>query len=157
MGADLIGFLVKGPEKIELTEDLRSAAMKQLGKITEYISRYEQTQNNSSMSTAVNEALQSDLDHAYEQLGNMAEDQDMLYEELTSLELGFDDEALGKFVEWWHSPLGRNIAYRSDPDDDTKRIFFAGDMSWGDEPDGIGYRYLKWAVYTGVGALLGIY
>ena len=55
-------------------------------------------------------------------------------------------EALARFlVRAWNEllPNARDVAFRQIPGDETRRIIFAGDMTWGDEPDGTGYVLLR--------------
>lgn len=35
-------------------------------------------------------------------------------------------------------------------------IYYAGEMTWGDEPEGIGYQSLKWICLLGVDGVLGL-
>jgi hypothetical protein len=68
-------------------------------------------------------------------------------------------EAFVKFIDdfydFWKSS-SRDASSRIDPDDKTQQIVFAGDMSWGDEPDGYGYGLLKQLLECGVDEVLGI-
>lgn len=45
---------------------------------------------------------------------------------------------------------------RTDPDDPTQLLIFAGDMSWGDTPDGDGYNYLDALMMSGIADVLGV-
>lgn len=60
------------------------------------------------------------------------------------------------FVTWWQCPEGRDVCLRDDPDNPRQRLVFAGEMSWGDEPDGYGYQMLKQALAWGYANVLGI-
>ncbi|MEK6883205.1 MAG: hypothetical protein AABY22_26500, partial [Nanoarchaeota archaeon] len=50
----------------------------------------------------------------------------------------------------------RDVTSRLDPDDEEQKIVVAGEMSWGDEPQGGGYQALKYADQTGVLKVFGI-
>jgi len=58
-------------------------------------------------------------------------------------------------VDAW-APTYRDCCSRKDPDDPKQIIVFAGDMSWGDDPEGSGYQYLKELINSGIGEVLGI-
>ena len=56
--------------------------------------------------------------------------------------------------EW--PPDFRDCGSRQLPGSKTKWIFVAGDMSWGDRPDGLGYRYLDDLFMSGLNVFMGI-
>lgn len=52
------------------------------------------------------------------------------------------DCVLDRFFQAWEGGA-RDMAVRSYPDNDDEVIVVAGDMSWGDTPQGIGYQALN--------------
>jgi hypothetical protein len=50
----------------------------------------------------------------------------------------------------------RDTCSREDPDNPHKKLVYAGEMSWGDEPQGQGYQMLKRALAWGFAEALGI-
>ena len=61
-----------------------------------------------------------------------------------------------EFADGWNKGCFRDMAARQDPDNPARQIVVAGDMSWGDEPDGLGYQLLKKAFGLGIAQLLGV-
>ena len=66
------------------------------------------------------------------------------------------EPVIREFVEWWEHSEGRDTCSRQDPDDPRQKLVYAGDMSWGDEPDGYGYQKLKQAIAWGYAEALGV-
>jgi len=60
------------------------------------------------------------------------------------------------FVDDWNKPYYRDMASRPDPDDRNRKVVVAGELSWGDEPDGAGYQLLKRAFGLGIAQSLGV-
>ena len=60
------------------------------------------------------------------------------------------------FVDDWNKPHYRDMASRPDPDDRNRKVVVAGELSWGDEPDGAGYQLLKRAFGLGIAQSLGV-
>jgi hypothetical protein len=48
-----------------------------------------------------------------------------------------------QFVADWNDGGFRDLSYREDPLHPRRKVVVAGDLSWGDEPDGAGYQMLK--------------
>lgn len=61
-----------------------------------------------------------------------------------------------EFVSGWNDGCFRDLAYRDDPDKSRRKVVVAGELSWGDEPDGRGYQMLKKAFGLGIAQLLGV-
>ena len=80
--------------------------------------------------------------------------------ELIDLECvrGIEDpeEFVDEFIHFWDEPCGRDVSCRTfctKPGGGQKtlvKIVFAGDMSWGDEPEGYGYTTLKTSDMAGL-------
>ena len=63
---------------------------------------------------------------------------------------------VAEFVQLWVTSDMRDMTSREDPDDRKQYIVVAGELSWGDEPDGWGYQSLKRAFQLGITQALGI-
>jgi hypothetical protein len=61
-----------------------------------------------------------------------------------------------EFAESWNNSSFRDLAFRIDPKKPGRKVVVAGDMSWGDEPDGLGYQMLKKAFGLGIAQSFGI-
>ena len=127
MGQDLIGCLLKGP--YELPEDKRAEAVL-CAKATMLILR------------------QAAQDYAAEK-PFVAEAEELLEEYQIDPEYeldGYDvnDESIERMAEVavedlynvWNRNNARDMYCRADPDDMTQLLFFCGDVSWGDAPQG---------------------
>jgi hypothetical protein len=135
MGADLIGYLVKGPAKIP--ESRIKAAVRKCLK-----------QRQTLLDDAGKGANRGQrMDVALSATGEYFDPE----------EIPENPEAeIREFVDWWHGMGGRDTCCRTDPDNPREMLVFAGDMSWGDEPDGYGYQMLKRAHTWGVAEALGL-
>ena len=65
-------------------------------------------------------------------------------------------QAIREFVDWWHDLDCGDSCSRIDPDDPQQKIVYAGDMTYGDEPDGYGYQMIKKGHSWGFTEALGI-
>ena len=135
MGADQIGYLVKGPARI--------------------------------LTRGIPRAVRACLARRRELLDEAGPDADEWVRRETALEITnefFDpvdipddpEPVVKEFVDWWRSLNARDTTFRVDPDDPRQRIVYAGDMSYGDEPDGRGYQMLKRAFAWGFAEALGV-
>jgi hypothetical protein len=61
-----------------------------------------------------------------------------------------------QFVAGWNDGGFRDLSYRMDPLHPGRKIVVAGDLSWGDEPDGVGYQLLKKAFGLTIAQRLGV-
>ena len=61
-----------------------------------------------------------------------------------------------EFATGWNDGCFRDIAFRIDPDKPGRKVAVAGELSWGDEPDGLGYQMLKKAFGLGIAQRLGV-
>lgn len=120
MGADQIGYLVKGPTRIPAGR--LKAAVRACKRLRQELMR--------------DAGAGTDVDPR-----DIPED---------------PEAAIREFVEWWRVLDCRDTCSRPDPDDPRQKIVYAGEMSWGDEPDGYGYRMLKRAFTWGFAEALGI-
>jgi hypothetical protein len=60
------------------------------------------------------------------------------------------------FVDGWNGGRFRDLVTREDPRGPARKIVVAGELSWGDEPDGLGYQMLKKAFGLTIAQLLGV-
>lgn len=135
MGADMVGFLVKGPAKIPAKRI--AGAVRACRRLRQELLAAADSPENAG----------NRCDAALSLTGEYFDPAD----------IPEDPEAeVRAFVDWWHRPEGRDICMRDDPDDPRQRLVFAGEMSWGDEPCGYGYRRLKQALAWGFAKALGI-
>jgi hypothetical protein len=62
-----------------------------------------------------------------------------------------------ELIEEWPFSNYRDQIYRSDPLRSDYIIVYAGDMSWGDEPQGGGFKGLQRIMRSGLSTQLGIF
>jgi hypothetical protein len=65
-------------------------------------------------------------------------------------------KAVQEFVAGWNDGHFRDLAFRIDPEKPGRKVVVAGELSWGDEPDGRGYQMLKKAFGLGIAQRLGV-
>ena len=147
MGADLVGYLVKGPCKIDVEKLFTPVNLERVEKTREYV-----------------HSLNQWLRGAREQEAPIAPDPTLdnlrtwvtaYEEELDELE-GDAADWLRETAETWNNLDFRDVASRLDPDDPNQVIVFAGDMSWGNEPEGCGYQFLRQLEHSGFWSILGL-
>ena len=142
MGADLIGYIVKGPVKI--TKARQQKAIEYLDRV--FIIYNNANGDNEYMAKTMPKPASDLLDADECQFNNILEEN-----------IKFKTNDIVKaIVSFWHNPHYRDVCYVSDPDDKNQLIVFAGDMSWGDSPEGTGYRELDRMYWLGVNEALGI-
>jgi len=135
MGAEQIGYLVKGPARIP--ERRIPAAVR---------------------------ACKRRRAELLELAGPNADDYDRCNAALELTDACFDpldipedpEPTIREFVDWWSTLDARDTSSRPDPDDPRQRLVYAGEMCNGDEPAGLGYRMLMQALVCGYAGPLGI-
>lgn len=141
MGADLITYIVKGPAK--LSEKSRAEAVKLAENII----------------SACKEAVEKQDSGA-----GLSDKEIKQLQQLTGLDLDDNLESMaalnpecvvGDLYEAWAENF-RDVNGRYDPDDENQKILVAGELSWGDEPEGAGYQALKNAERCGLFEFFGI-
>jgi len=141
MGADLIGCLVKGPR--ELDRD-----------------RFEL-----ALGVAANVVGQATIAYELELADEPVEREDFDALDNTFIDLEYDlerirgldpEDLLKALVSVWEEHDARDLATRFDPDDDDQQIVFAGEMSWGDDPEGFAYQTIRDADKLGMLDVFGI-
>jgi hypothetical protein len=138
VGADMIGFLVTGPRKIN-DRAVRKAARW----------LWQTIKCGRRVCSACDGDIGADVDDVCPHCGH---DVVALPELKSEAEVV---EYVRKLVSDW-PPDFRDVASRQDPERDTDLLVFAGDMSYGDEPDGGGYQLLKTILGLGIADALGI-
>ena len=131
MSSCLIGYLVKGPLEISIPSD--EIIENHFNKITE--------------------KSYTHIDHREREVLSVFYDEEEVIQDY-SIERFKED--LEKFVIFWNDEIGSDISSRLDPDDDKQKLLFAGDSSWGDQPDGYGYEMLTFLEHTQSLDLFGI-
>jgi len=155
VGADLIGYLLKGPARISLKGRKFDRAAKRVKLFTRLLELDELTEEElrsafSAQELKVLDKLKIKPSLHIESLVGLKNEYASALKHIN----GFSAES---FVFWWNLPGADDTMFRRDPDNRRKRILFAGESTWGDEPDGYGYRRLKAALLSDVASILGIY
>ena len=65
-------------------------------------------------------------------------------------------KAVQEFAAGWNDGRFRDWSFRLDPEKPGRKGVVAGELSWGDEPDGLGYQMLKKAFGLGIAQRLGV-
>jgi hypothetical protein len=135
MGAELIGYVVKGPVKIQARR-ITAAARACL------------RQRKALLGDAGKGAMRSErMDAAQSATGAYFDPHDIPVNPKAEIQA---------FVDWWVTLDSGDTCSRTDPDDPRQKLVYAGDMSWGDEPEGTGYQMLKRAFAWGFAEALGV-
>lgn len=133
MGMDLIGYLVKGPVRAEKDEVDRRAYFDER-KIPFFESMVLDTENTRGESAPPLDDPSLEPDQLQ-----------VLGEEFEDFLASFDafSQACDEFEAFWNSERGRDTCFRLDPDDENQKFLFTGDMSFGETPDGTGFRAME--------------
>jgi hypothetical protein len=144
MGADLIGYMVKAP--VELPKDRIDEAVAQANSVISFAHEFVKKQEDNEEGYTLLEELGYTDEDVAKALGNSELDDCELENELEVLagryDIGDGEKVVKEFLDNWPY-IGRDVSFRRDPDDDSQCYMFAGDMSWGDEPEGFGYETLR--------------
>ena len=138
MGAILITYIVTGPKEIELTAEQREAIIAQANETKSRL-----------VAEIIEESGENNLKTAIEETGFNPELAPYLEDESGVA------KALDELLKIWHS-LPRDANARDLPGDDSRIIYVAGEMSWGDGPFGLGFTTLDNAAHLGLFPLLGM-
>jgi len=138
MGADLIGYMVIGPKKFDeyVLEKARAYLIRLQGQIDLALNKGEITQE-----------LRELVDMS--SLGDLHESERSAIEDLDSR---FDESLIDEFLDLWKYGC-RDSCCRPYKD---RQIVFAGEMTWGDTPEGTGYTILEAIEYVGLYKILGL-
>lgn len=141
MGADLICIIAKGPRQLPETGPMIEAAIAQgleiQAEIAKALAAYHREQ-------PYDELWDADIDPQYN------ED---YTQHLTDLDI---PAFVAEFIEGWNLCDYRDMGSRLDPDDESQQLLVAGELSYGDEPEGGGYLLLKDAFKLGIAETLGV-
>lgn len=151
MGADFISYCVFGPRKLSLGKKMMTKAQKQM---TEFVKK-----------AVALEELEKKADDgvpgADDALGVFMDENLRPYQEVSDITWATaykkDPMKLVKeLIEIWHkSPRDSNWRYV--PGSNQKRIvWYCGEMTWGDEPDGEGYQTMRRADLAGLHEIFGL-
>ena len=135
MGAEQTGYLVKGPMKIAT------------GRIKAAVRACRQRRQALLDDAGKGAGRGERCDAALSATGQMFDPEDIPRNPRA---------VIREFVAWWATTDGRDTCSRQDPDDARQKLVYAGEMSWGDDPDGHGYRMLQRAFAWGFAEALGI-
>jgi hypothetical protein len=138
MGADLTTFICKGPRDLnpKKKDQAVELAKSVIAAVNEYFEMKDPTDKDKKL---IQRLTGLDID------------------DLERYEVGDLDpeEVVDNLYCAWGAGF-RDCNARTDPDDDKQAIVVAGDMSWGDEPDGGGYQAFKYASMVGLFEFFGI-
>jgi hypothetical protein len=184
MGADLISYIALGPEQISLDEEKKAQIVKRvreyldaciaaaesllLGKKEVPAPRSQPVEAKCSLTLRFDSPPEMPTFKRIKELRGHKDYRSLIEQALDAC--GYCVEAkhiflatledLAKmvqgFVDDWNKPSFRDMATRQDPDHPDRKVVIAGDMSWGDEPDGAGYQMLKRAFGLSIAQFLGV-
>lgn len=153
MGMDLVGFLISAPIKREITDEMIESHRQRALELVEPVYRYltdETLPNNKTsadMQAAVKEveALYADsFQERFEDIGDELEDSTEILGQLRS------PQAFRSQVRALEERLASALAGSRDLamrelriDGELRHILFAGEGTWGDEPEGVAYSVIK--------------
>lgn len=128
MDADMIGVMIHGPTTIDAK--LRNQVIKDIADTTEDI--------------LVNATEDPDLENVF---GTFQLD-DITREDIVDKVTRTTDD----FIQIWNGESHARDLFvrRITVGNESREVLFAGDMSWGDEPEGIGYQTLMGAAALGI-------
>ena len=135
MDADLIGYLCIGPQKISNRRFLKAVETAR-----ETLMELKSWRDGGEMPEYL------------EDYGNGIDDVKQLK---SYIDINADPyDIVNEIVKFWENWNSRDCASRLL--NKKEQIIFAGEMTWGDEPDGVGYKCLKRMFILGIDKELGI-
>lgn len=140
MGCDMVGYILKGPVKL---------SRRKLPKAIQQLRRELKKQRDSGAGVCYRCDIESPIEmHVCQECG----------EPLPAAELTDDKAIADKVTDMFEAwpPDARDCTSRVDPDDPKQLLVFAGCETWGDEPDGSGYLYMKELLSLGIAETFGI-
>ena len=186
MGADLICYIALGPRKIRLSDRKVNQVARQVREYLDgCISAAERLlmgqknvpdpwKGSRDANQSIRLCLVSSMDDTIPKFGSIEdlrshpEYQDLVRRTLADCGrdveaghvFGSGPEDLAKevrdFVAGWNDGHFRDLSYRVDPLHPRRKVVVAGERSWGDEPQGVGYQMLKKAFGLTIAQRLGV-
>ena len=140
MGADQVGLLLKGPMTIDrvMFNTAVTAGM-------EFVKTARRALRKRPDATALKVMEDRNLDIDYE----VPDIADTCTADIRKM-------VEGVYGMWDESIVCRDLAWRTDPDDQNTRILFVGEMTHGDDASGLGYEILRDALKYNFASALGI-
>lgn len=186
MGADLICYIALGPSRIDLDESKGIRVAKQVREYLDAcIAAAEQlllgqeevpdprpapveAKRSTTLCLESSVKQQPQMFRSLEHLRSHPDYQDLVH--VVLIDCGRDVEAahaftstledlaaaVQAFVTEWNESCFRDLAAREDPENPGRKVVVAGELSWGDEPDGRGYQMLKKAFGLTIAQLLSV-
>lgn len=166
MGADLIGWFAKGPAELTVTDEQKNQLVdaitpvlhwwRGLGEDRESIigDHVDECPNTCQLGMDTDDFVAYFIATLYppENLEDLDNPVDPTDEQIES----HLRAAIDSLIAEWPPNEYRDCAMHPDPDDESQVICFAGEMTWGDSPDGAGFKALQSLAMTGVGSAVGI-
>lgn len=148
MGADLIGFLVKGPVTLETDPNTMQRAIAIATASLPILRAYNEAFERSGLEDLPANTDFSATPHL----------DDAILECNLPVELPekTPEEIVAEFVQFWTLQDARDLTSRNDPDDPSQQLLFAGELSWGDAPEGYAYTQLQLGLLLGLWDVFGI-
>ena len=154
MGADFISYCVFGPTKLSTSKKVFKKAEK---RFTEYV----------KLACELDELVKQACDSSKPR--EVADAADARVKELLNKHCidCTDDvtwateykdkpvQLIDDLFDVWHN-CSRDSSYRTLPGNKQRKVWYAGDMSWGDEPDGFGYLTMKRVDMAGLLDIFGL-
>lgn len=150
MGADLICYILKGPRVLELSPEQRAQLEIHGVQIIEFLDQHRPAWLDGGDHEGFPD-IPSNLYNDY--LADAFEDDEYLW---NTLVIQSSARILDELIGLWNGDYCRDLAIRVDPDDSTQQIAVAGELSWGDEPDGLAFQTFKSSGILGYLDALGI-
>lgn len=164
MGADLIGWMAKGPAELHVSPERKQEIAQRLQELVDWArdnlpANYDEAEE--FLAQCGQEQLPACVDSMW--AASYPEEFLQMLEQLTPE--GETDPAKSRdhllgyidgLVEAWPPEGCRDVSSAIDPDDSTQVLVFAGEMTWGDEPQGEGFQLLKRLAHSGIGEAVGI-
>ena len=153
MGADFISYCVFGPTELSVSKKVIKKAEKRFTKFVELACQLEDLERkiiDVDSRPVEAAAAAKELKHLK---ASMLED---VCDVIWAAEYKDNPKKLiDELYDIWHGG-SRDSSCRTLPGNKRRKVWFAGEMSWGDEPDGFGYLTMKRADMAGLLSIFGI-
>lgn len=145
MGANFLSYTLFGPYNLSRAKRLENRAIKRLSRFIDVAVRFQELEN------MVGDEVETEIQALLDEVN--IDDSNELHWALSYR----DDPArlINELMIVWHDGSS-DSAYRRDPLHHDRKIWTAGEMSWGDEPDGFGYQTVAHADKAGILSIFGI-